>query len=64
LMYKIAKQPHVDVREHNANISDHISLLINDLLSKKANQRIQTASDVQIRISQCLHELNSNGENQ
>jgi len=64
LMYKIAKQPHIDVREHNANISDHISLLINDLLSKKADQRIQTASDVQIRISQCLHELNSNGENQ
>jgi len=64
LMYKIAKQPHVDVREHNADISDSISLLINDLLSKKADQRIQTASDVQARVSLCLRELNSSGENQ
>jgi len=63
-MYKIAKQPHVDVREHNADISDSISLLINDLLSKKADQRIQTASDVQARVSLCLRELNSSGENQ
>jgi len=64
LMYKIAKQPHVDIREHNPEVSDDISLLINDLLSKKAAQRIKTASDVQARVALCLQDLNNSGESQ
>ncbi|MDQ6970135.1 MAG: serine/threonine-protein kinase [Mariprofundus sp.] len=64
LMYKIAKQPHIDIREHNADIGDNICLLINDLLSKKAEQRIGTAQEVQARIALCLRDLNNSGESQ
>ncbi len=64
LMYKIAKQPHVDIREHNAAIGDNICLLINDLLSKKAEQRIGTAQEVQARVALCLRDFNSSGEKQ
>jgi len=64
LMYKIAKQPHVDVREHHADVPESVYLLINELLAKKADQRIATAKEVQIRLSACLREMKSNGEDQ
>ncbi|MBN4077003.1 protein kinase [Mariprofundus ferrooxydans] len=64
LMYKIAKQPHADVREHKPAINDTTCLLINDLLAKKADQRIKTASDVQARVALCLQDLNNSGESQ
>jgi len=64
LMYKIAKQPHNDVREHNANVPDCIAKLIDELLTKKAEQRISTANEVLTKISQCLRDLKNNGGTQ
>ncbi len=64
LMYKIAKQPHADIREHNPDVPDGIRLLIDELLTKKADQRVETASDVLGKVSLCLQELKNNGENQ
>jgi len=64
LMYKIAKQPHVDIREHNPDVPDCIRLLIDDLLTKKADQRVETANDVLEKVSLCLQKLKNNGESQ
>ncbi len=64
LMYKIAKQPHVDIREHNTEVPDCIRLLIDELLTKQADQRINTANDLLGKVSLCLRDLNSNGESQ
>jgi len=57
LMFKIAKEPHVDVRQHNADVPDCVSTLIDCLLTKKADLRIENASEVTGRISSCLQEL-------
>ncbi|MDQ6997701.1 MAG: serine/threonine-protein kinase [Mariprofundus sp.] len=64
LMYKIAKQPHVDIREHNPDVPECICQLIDELLTKKAAQRIETASDVLGKVSLCLQSLKNNGESQ
>ncbi|MDQ6996741.1 MAG: serine/threonine-protein kinase [Mariprofundus sp.] len=57
LMFKIAKEPHVDVRQHNADVPDCVCTLIDSLLTKKADFRIENASEVMERISACLREL-------
>ncbi len=64
LMYKIAKQPHADIREHNPDVPDGIRLLIDELLTKKEEQRIATANDVLGKVGLCLQELKNNGESQ
>ena len=61
LMFKIAKEPHVDVREHNPDTPDDVVALINDLLNKKADQRIGSAQQVLERIHQCLHNSSQGG---
>jgi len=57
LMFKIAKEPHVDVRQHNADVPDCISLLVDSMLTKKANLRIESAAAVLDKIAACLKEL-------
>ena len=64
LMYKIAKQPHVNIREHNPDVPDCICVLIDELLTKKADQRIETANDVLEKVSLALQALKRNGESQ
>jgi len=59
LMFKIAKEPHVDVRQHNADVPDCVCTLIDSLLTKKADLRIENATKVMNRISACLRELKS-----
>lgn len=61
LMFKIAKEPHVDVRKHNAETPDCVADLINSLLAKKADQRIGSAGEAVARIQQCLHASRSQG---
>jgi len=57
LMFKIAKEPHVDVRQHNADVPECVCTLIDSLLTKKADLRIENANAVMERISACLREL-------
>jgi len=57
LMFKIAKEPHVDVRRHNNQIPDCVSLLIDNLLTKKADLRIENAEAVLAAIADCLRTL-------
>jgi len=59
LMFKIAKEPHVDVRQHNAAVPDCVCTLIDSLLTKKVDLRIENADAVVERISACLHALKS-----
>ena len=62
LMLKIAKEPHVDVREHNPDIADCVAALIDCLLVKKVQLRFNTASDVLEEINRCLREINRSGD--
>ncbi len=64
LMFKIAKQPHTDVRQHNADVPECVSRLIDHLLTKKADQRIESADAVLARIAACLSELKHQGGGQ
>jgi len=64
LMFKIAKEPHADVRRHNADVPDCVCTLIDSLLTKKADLRIENAAAVVERISACLRELSSQGGEQ
>jgi len=64
LMFKIAKEPHTDVREHNADVPECVSSLIDHLLTKKADLRIESADVVLARIAACLSELKQQGGGQ
>jgi len=64
LMFKIAKEPHTDVRQHNADVPDCVCTLIDCLLTKKADLRIENAAAVMERISACLRELKRQGDGQ
>ncbi|TLS66516.1 CHASE2 domain-containing protein [Mariprofundus erugo] len=61
LMLKIAKEPHVDPRQHNPEIPVCVVTLIDRLLAKKAPQRVASASEALEEISHCLRLLNSSG---
>ncbi len=61
LMFKIAKEPHVDVREHNPAVPDCVATLVDSLLTKKADLRIENAAIVMERINRCLRSLDSQG---
>jgi len=63
LMFKIAKEPHVDVRQHNADVPGCVCTLIDSLLTKKVDLRIENANEVMERISVCLRELKTKGVN-
>jgi len=64
LMFKIAKEPHVDVREHNPDVPDCVRALIDQLLTKKADLRIASAGEVMERIARCLREIRGQGGGQ
>lgn len=62
LMFKIAKEPHADVREHNPDVPDSVVILINSMLVKKMDRRIKTANEVLEKVHQCLRENNGKGD--
>jgi len=64
LMFKIAKEPHTDVRQYNADVPECVRRLIDHLLTKKADQRIESADAVLARIAACLSELKHQGGGQ
>jgi len=57
LMFKIAKEPHTDVRQHNAEVPDCVSMLIDSMLAKKVDSRIDDATAVLDKITACLREI-------
>lgn len=61
LMFKIAKEPHVDVRQHNPDVPDCVHTLIDSLLTKKADLRLESASEMLTAISACLREIKHQG---
>ncbi len=61
LMFQIANEPHPDIREHNANISDRTAKLINHMLSKDPATRIPNGAAVIKEIIQCLREMSAKG---
>ena len=62
LMFKIAKEPHVDVREHKADVPDCVATLIDSMLAKKVELRIESASAVLDAITRCLRDLKYAGD--
>ena len=64
LMYKIAKEPHTSAIQHNPELPVSVSILIDQLLSKKVDLRITTASEALTRIQQCLREIGNQGVGQ
>jgi len=61
LMFKIAKEPHEDVRKKNPDVPDDVADLINSLLTKKADQRLSSAGEALERIQKCLQASRSQG---
>jgi len=57
LMLKVAREPHIDPREHNAELPERVAELINNMLAKKAAQRSASADVVLNEIHLCLKEL-------
>ncbi len=64
LMYKIAKEPHTSAIKHNPELPISVSILIDQLLSKKVDLRITTASETLTRVQQCLREISKQGNAQ
>jgi serine/threonine-protein kinase len=57
LMYKIAKEPHPDIREKCPNLPESICSLIDRMLSKQAADRITSSDEVIEGIMQGLNDL-------
>ncbi len=53
LMYKIANEPHADVRQLNPEISEDLAMVINKMLEKNAENRYQTGKQVADDLRKC-----------
>jgi serine/threonine-protein kinase len=54
LMYKIANEPHTDIRQINPKISDSIAMVVNKLLEKQLENRYQTGKTIADDLKKCL----------
>ena len=54
LMYKIANEPHTDVRQLNPKLSDSIAMVVNKLLEKQPENRYQTGKAIADDLKKCL----------
>ncbi|MDX8404709.1 MAG: serine/threonine-protein kinase [Mariprofundus sp.] len=61
LMLSISREPHADVRDHNPDVPACVATLIDQMLIKKAADRIKSAEEVHKQISRCLRELSPAG---
>jgi CheY-like chemotaxis protein/tRNA A-37 threonylcarbamoyl transferase component Bud32 len=57
LMFKIANEPHADVRTHNAELPDCVAMLINKALSKDPEQRFQNGELMARTMSVCRRSI-------
>jgi eukaryotic-like serine/threonine-protein kinase len=54
LMYKIANEPHTDIRQINPKLSDSIAMVVNKLLEKQPENRYQTGKAIADDLKKCL----------
>ena len=53
LFFKIANEPHADIRSHNAELPDCVVTLVNKALSKDPGQRFQSGEEMARALSVC-----------
>ncbi len=54
LMYKIANEPHADIRQINPALTEDLAMLVNKLLEKNMENRYQTGRQVAEDLRKCL----------
>lgn len=54
LMYKIANEPHTDMRQINPKISESLAMVVNKLLEKQLENRYQTGKAIADDLKKCL----------
>ena len=59
LMFKIANEPHRDVREINATLPECLALIINKMLEKDMNKRYQHGAEIAVDLRACSSNLAS-----
>jgi len=57
LMFKIANEPHPDIRSLNPSLSDSLAAIIDKVLVKDADQRYQTGAELASDLRQCLAQM-------
>jgi serine/threonine-protein kinase len=56
-MFKIANQPHADIRTHNAQLPACVAAIVNKALAKDPDQRYQSGEQMARALHLCLHSL-------
>jgi len=57
LMFKIANEPHADIRSHNAHLPACVAAIVNKALAKDPDQRYQSGEQMAKALQLCLHSL-------
>jgi serine/threonine-protein kinase len=57
LMFKIANEPHADIRTHNGNLPACVSAIVNKALAKDPDQRYQDGEQMARALVLCLQSL-------
>ena len=57
LMFKIANEPHADIRTHNPQLPACVAAIVNKALAKDPNQRYQDGEQMAKALQLCLHSL-------
>jgi len=62
LMFQIANEPHPDIREHKPDLPESVAELINKLLAKEADARLDNGMEVVQQIIACLKTFPTGGK--
>ena len=57
LMYKIANEPHTDIRQINHSLPDDLAMIVNKLLEKEAANRYQTGQQLAKDLNKCISKV-------
>jgi serine/threonine-protein kinase len=57
LMFKIANEPHADIRTHNARLPACVAAIVNKALAKDPDQRYQNGEQMAKALQLCLQSL-------